>query len=177
MTMKQFSPEVIPMNTGIQQSQSAVLGNQMSIFVADELLPMMLSLWPAGGKLLDSNITGNALAYGLMLRGLPVGVVRETLISLAASDPDRAYAPKPQELRKLCLSQLAPAPEKHTGFIVSMSALEMQVCVMCLSGKVAKTLSAVDSAIASLSAGVIAKGGVVDGKRGFSPLQSIIQNG
>ena len=40
---------------------------RMSVFLAEELLPLMAGLWPASSNQLDSNARGVALAWGSCL--------------------------------------------------------------------------------------------------------------
>lgn len=168
------SSSVTTLNAGPLQAIDDPLSPKVSTFIADELFPMMISFWPASSKSLDANILGSARAYGLMLRGLSPPVVREEVVRLSEREPERVFAPTPQELRKLCLERTKPEA-KPVKLIVSMASLEMQICTKCLSGLTAKTQQAVDAELSAMIEAVYAKGGVVSGERGFVPLKSLIQ--
>lgn len=168
------SSSVTTLNAGPLQAIDDPLSPKVSTFIADELFPMMISFWPASSKSLDANILGSARAYGLMLRGLSPPVVREEVVRLSEREPERVFAPTPQELRKLCLERTKPEA-KPVKLIVSMASLEMQICTKCLSGQIEKTQQAVDAELSAMIELVYAKGGVVSGERGFVPLKSLIQ--
>ena len=168
------SSSVTTLNAGPLQAIDDPLSPKVSTFIADELFPMMISFWPASSKSLDANILGSARAYGLMLRGLSPPVVREEVVRLSEREPERVFAPTPQELRKLCLERTKPEA-KPVKLIVSMSSLEMQVCTKCLNGQIEKTQQAVDAELSAMIESVYAIGGEVVGSRGFAPLKSIIQ--
>ena len=168
------SSSVTTLNAGPLQAIDDPLSPKVSTFIADELFPMMISFWPASSKSLDANILGSARAYGLMLRGLSPPVVREEVVRLSEREPERVFAPTPQELRKLCLERTKPEA-KPVKFIASMSSLEMQVCTKCLNGQIEKTQQAVDAELNAMIESVYAKGGEVVGSRGFAPLKSIIR--
>lgn len=156
------SSSVTTLNAGPLQAIDDPLSPKVSTFIADELFPMMISFWPASSKSLDANILGSARAYGLMLRGLSPPVVREEVVRLSEREPERVFAPTPQELRKLCLERTKPEA-KPVKLIVSMASLEMQICTKCLSGQIEKTQQAVDSELNAMIESVYAKGGEVVG--------------
>ena len=168
------SSNVTTLNAGPLQAIDDPLSPKVSTFIADELFPMMISFWPASSKSLDANILGSARAYGLMLRGLSPPVVREEVVRLAEREPERVFAPTPQELRKLCLERTKPEA-KPVKLIVSMASIEMQICAKCLNGQIEKTQQAVDAELSAMIESVYAKGGEVVGSRGFAPLKSLIQ--
>ena len=165
--------DVIPIAKGIAQ-QSNQVSDRMAVFIADELIPLMAGFWHKSANQLNSNLRGNALAFGAMLKGLSANEIRDAILFLADKEPDREFAPLPQDLKKICLSRREPAVEKKT-FIASMSSLEMQVCTKCLSGQIEKTQQAVDAELSAMIEAVYAKGGIVSGDRGFAPLKSLIQ--
>ena len=167
------SSNVTTLNAGPLQAIDDPLSPKVSTFIADELFPMMISFWPASSKSLDANILGSARAYGLMLRGLSPPVVREEVVRLSEREPERVFAPTPQELRKLCLERTKPEA-KPVKLIVSMASLEMQICAKCLNGQIAKTQKAVGAELNAMIESVYANGGEVVGSRGFAPLKSII---
>ncbi len=146
-----------------------------TLFIANEMIPMMASLFIKSANQLNSNIAGHAIAYRAMLRGIQAGLILDLLVELAEREPDR-FAPTPQELKRLCLKNSAEAmPSVDRKFIASMSSLEMQICTKCLSGLIAKTQQAVDAELNAMIESVYAKGGEVVGSRGFAPLKSIIR--
>lgn len=167
------SSSVTTLNAGPLQAIDDPLSPKVSTFIADELFPMMISFWPASSKSLDANILGSARAYGLMLRGLSPPVVREEVVRLSEREPERVFAPTPQELRKLCLERTKPEA-KPVKLIVSMASLEMQICAKCLSGQIEKTQQAVDAELSAMIEAVYARGGEISGNSGFAPLKSII---
>ncbi len=75
---------------------------RMSVFLAEELLPMMAGLWPASANQLDSNARGVALAWGSMLRGFNAQQIREAVLQLG-EDADRQFAPRPAEVLAVIL--------------------------------------------------------------------------
>lgn len=116
------SSEVIPM----RQSQPA--GQQqpdrMALFLANELFPLMAGLWPASASQLDVNARGAAVAWGTMLRGLSVSLVREVVASMA-EDVERQFAPRPAEVRAVALQRQPAEAVAPAGACVSIRACEM----------------------------------------------------
>jgi hypothetical protein len=98
----------------------------MSVFLAEELLPLMAGLWPASANQLDGNARGVALAWGSLLRGFNAQQIRETILQLG-EDADRQYAPRPAEVRAAIL-QRNPVPRATpaAGGQVSYRACEME---------------------------------------------------
>ena len=74
------------------------LSVNMSVFLADELLPLMAGSWPASANQLDANARGVALAWGGVLRGFTPAQIREVVQDMAA-DVERQFAPRPAEVR------------------------------------------------------------------------------
>ena len=166
--------DVIPINSTLQTQNDLVISDRMTKFLAEELIPLMAGLWHKSANQLNSNLRGNAMAYGVMLKGFSANEIREAVTLLTDKEPDREFAPLPQELKRLCVA--ATEPEiKPVKFIASMSSLEMQVCTKCLSGQIEKTQQAVDAELSAMIESVYAKGGEVVGSRGFAPLKSIIR--
>ncbi len=150
-------------------------GDNGTLFIANEMIPMMASLFIKSANQLNANLAGHAIAYRAMLRGIQAGLILDVLIELAGREPDR-FAPTPQELKRMCLEKTgAVKPRAQRAFIASMASLEMQVCVKCLNGEIDKTQQAVDAEINKLIELVHGKGGEVSGDRGFPPLTSLIQ--
>ena len=98
---------------------------RMSVFLAEELLPLMAGIWPASANQLDSNARGVALAWGSMLRGFNAQQIREAVLQLG-EDADRQFAPRPAEVRAAILRN-NPAPRAApVGRQVSIRACEME---------------------------------------------------
>lgn len=97
---------------------------RMSVFLAEELLPMMAGLWPASANQLDSNARGVALAWGSMLRGFNAQQIREAVLQLG-EDVERQFAPRPAEVRAAILQRSAASRATPAGCQVSMRACEM----------------------------------------------------
>lgn len=166
---------VAPLSSTLQAQSDLVISDRMTKFLAEELIPLMAGLWHKSANQLNSNLRGNAMAYGVMLRGFSANAIREAVTLLTDKEPDREFAPLPQELKRLCVA--ATEPEiKPVRFIASMSSLEMQVCAKCFDGRITKSGSAIESELAKMISDVESNGGTVEGKRGFSPLTSIINS-
>ena len=97
----------------------------MSMFLADELLPLMAGCWPASANQLDGNARGVAMAWGVQLRGFTAQQIREAVLELA-EDAGRQFAPRPAEV-KAAILQRNPVPDSApVGRQVSLRACEMQ---------------------------------------------------
>ncbi len=99
------------MTTALRSSETTALSApgealqvsaRMSVFLAEELLPLMAGLWPASANQLDSNARGVALAWGSMLRGFNAQQIREAVLQLG-EDVERQFAPRPAEVRAAIL--------------------------------------------------------------------------
>ncbi|MGT4674967.1 hypothetical protein ACO2CR_13310 [Aeromonas caviae] len=97
---------------------------RMSVFLAEELLPLMAGLWPASANQLDSNARGVALAWGSMLRGFNAQQIREAVLQLG-EDVERQFAPRPAEVRAAILQRSPASRATPAGCQVSMRACEM----------------------------------------------------
>ena len=128
--------EVIPMSTAIQARNDHPVSDAAALFISNELLPMMTGFWPKSVNQINSNLTGNGIAYGLMLKGFSARQIREVVISLAENEPSREYAPEPQLLKRLCI-QVFHKPEGSQMPEVSIRALELQAQVKALRGDIA----------------------------------------
>ena len=173
MTITSHSDAIL-MGSALQSRSDQVVSDRMTKFLAEELIPLMAGLWHKSASQLNSNLRGNAMAYGVMLKGFSANEIRDAVMSLADKESDREFAPLPQELKRLCVAATYPET-KPVKFIASMSSLEMQVCTKCLSGQIEKTQQAVDAELSAMIESVYAKGGEVVGSRGFAPLKSIIR--
>ena len=173
MTITSHSDAIL-IGSALQSRSDQVVSDRMTKFLAEELIPLMAGLWHKSASQLNSNLRGNAMAYGVMLKGFSANEIRDAVMSLADKESDREFAPLPQELKRLCVAATYPET-KPVKFIASMSSLEMQVCTKCLSGQIEKTQQAVDAELNAMIESVYAKGGEVVGSRGFAPLKSIIR--
>jgi hypothetical protein len=95
----------------------------IALFLANELFPMMTAFWPASANQLDSNASNTAQAWALMLRGFPVGKVREAVLQLA-EDVDRQFAPRPAEVKEVLLTMMKGG-EKVAACSISVRACEV----------------------------------------------------
>jgi len=128
--------EVIPMSTAIQARNDHPVSDAAALFISNELLPMMTGFWPKSANQINSNLTGNGIAYGLMLKGFSARQIREVVIALAEREPSRDFAPEPQLLKRLCMQAL----NKQEGTSmpeISIRALELQAQVKALRGEIA----------------------------------------
>ncbi len=98
---------------------------RMSVFLAEELLPLMAGLWPASANQLDSNARGVALAWGSMLRGFNAQQIREAVLQLG-EDADRQFAPRPSEVRVAILRNNPVPRAEPGGRQVSLRVCEME---------------------------------------------------
>ncbi|RQM63332.1 hypothetical protein [Aeromonas hydrophila] len=98
---------------------------RMSVFLAEELLPMMAGLWPASANQLDSNARGVALAWGSMLRGFNAQQIREAVLQLG-EDVERQFAPRPAEVRAAILRNNPVPRAAPVGRQVSLRVCEME---------------------------------------------------
>ena len=122
------------MTTALRSNETTALGApgdalqvsaRMSVFLAEELLPLMAGLWPASANQLDSNVRGVAMAWGLQLSGLTPDQITEAVLELAG-DTSRQFAPRPAEV-KAAILQRNPVPKcAPAGRQISIRACEMQ---------------------------------------------------
>lgn len=122
------------MTTALRSNQTTALSApgdalqvsaRMSVFLAEELLPLMAGLWPASANQLDGNARGVALAWGSLLRGFNAQQIREAVL-LLGEDADRQYAPRPAEVRAAILRN-NPVPHRApVGRQVSLRVCEME---------------------------------------------------
>ena len=133
------------MTTALRSSETTALGApgdvlqvsaRMSVFLAEELLPLMAGLWPASANQLDSNARGVALAWGSMLRGFNAQQIREAALQLG-EDADRQFAPRPVDVRRVCV-ELAGCDVPVVVPSVSIRALEMQAEALVLRGQLVR---------------------------------------
>lgn len=150
------------MNTAIQVRNENPVSPQLATFIADELLPMLVAFWPKSANQINGNLAGNGLAYGMKLKGFFPRLVRDVVNDLDNREPDREFAPKPQELRQLCIAAANPEPVKEFRPEVSIRSLEMQAQVMALNGFISD--SEVAGEVETLKASYEAKGFEVTGR-------------
>lgn len=122
------------MTTALRSNETMALGTpgdalqvsaRMSVFLAEELLPLMAGLWPASANQLDGNARGVALAWGSLLRGFNAQQIREAVLQLG-EDADRQFAPRPAEVRAAILQQNPVHRSAPAGCRVSIRACEME---------------------------------------------------
>ncbi|MGX5835095.1 hypothetical protein ACWIJ6_13305 [Aeromonas piscicola] len=122
------------MTTALRSSQTTALSApgdalqvsaSMSVFLAEELLPLMAGIWPASANQLDSNARGVALAWGSLLRGFNAQQIREAVLQLG-EDADRQYAPRPAEVRAAILRNNPVPRAAPVGRQVSLRVCEME---------------------------------------------------
>ncbi|HGY1013639.1 TPA: hypothetical protein ACNUUK_001919 [Aeromonas salmonicida subsp. smithia] len=122
------------MTTALRSNQTTALSTpgdvlqvsaRMSVFLAEELLPLMAGLWPASSNQLDSNARGVALAWGSLLKGFNAQQIREAVLQLG-EDADRQYAPRPAEVRAAILRNNPVPRSVPMGRRVSLRVCEME---------------------------------------------------
>ena len=122
------------MTTALRSNETTALGTpgdalqvsaRMSVFLAEELLPLMAGLWPASANQLDSNARGVALAWGSMLRGFNAQQIREAVLQLG-EDVERQFAPRPAEVRAAILRNNPVPRAAPVGRQVSLRVCEME---------------------------------------------------
>lgn len=122
------------MTTALRSNETTVLSAsgdvlqvsaRMSVFLAEELLPLMAGLWPASANQLDSNARGVAMAWGSMLRGFNAQQIREAVLQLG-EDVERQFAPRPAEVRAAILRNNPVPRAAPVGRQVSLRVCEME---------------------------------------------------
>ena len=125
----------LPSNvTSLPVNQASLqVSTGMSMFLADELLPLMAGSWPASANQLDANARGVALAWGGVLRGFTPAQIREVVQDMAA-DVERQFAPRPAEVRAEILRRqpATAAPAREPRLVISIRACEMEATVIVL---------------------------------------------
>lgn len=98
------------MTTALRSNQTTALSApgdalqvsaRMSVFLAEELLPLMAGLWPASANQLDSNARGVALAWEVCSGASTPADPRGG--AAAWEDADWQFAPRPAEVRGVIL--------------------------------------------------------------------------
>ncbi|WP_368170229.1 hypothetical protein [Aeromonas sp. R4-3] len=97
---------------------------RMSVFLAEELLPLMAGLWPASANQLDSNARGVALAWGSVLKGFNAQQIREAVLQLG-EDAERQFAPRPAEVRAVIVKVAPATTVAQGGPCISIRACEV----------------------------------------------------
>ncbi|MDX7877652.1 hypothetical protein [Aeromonas veronii] len=165
MTITQSS-EVAVLHRGALQAEH-VAADPLTLFLANELFPMMIAYWPASANQLDSNATGTAKAWALTIKGFPVGLVREAVLKLA-DDADRQFAPRPAEVKALMTSMMQAAqptePTEPTGQTISIRACEMIAEVRVLKRERTAGSNQVAAELASLQNELRLRGVTVTGR-------------
>ncbi|SIR16676.1 hypothetical protein [Aeromonas hydrophila] len=157
------SSDVVVLHQGsLQQDQRAA--DPLTLFLANELFPMMLAFWPASANQLDSNAAGTAKAWALTIKGFPVGLVREAVLQLA-DEVDRQFAPRPAEVKALMASMIQAAqPTAPTGQTISIRACEMIAEVRVLNRERTAGSNQVAAELASLQNELRQRGVTVTGR-------------
>ncbi|MGE6263827.1 hypothetical protein [Aeromonas media] len=128
------------MTTALRSSETTALSApgealqvsaRMSVFLAEELLPLMAGLWPASANQLDSNARGVALAWGSMLRGFNAQQIREAVLQLG-EDADRQYAPRPAEVRAVIVKGCAEPKSR----VAAKPQISIRACEMMAEARV-----------------------------------------
>lgn len=139
------------------------LSAHMSVFLADELLPLMAGLWPASANQLDGNVRGVAMAWGLQLSGLTADQITEAVLELAG-DTSRQFAPRPAEV-KAAILQRNPVPKcAPVGRQISIRACEMQAEAMVYVRDRQVTDEAVQAELQQLLAELRSEGVTITGR-------------
>ncbi|HEG4445808.1 TPA: hypothetical protein SD616_001025 [Aeromonas hydrophila] len=121
MTTALRSDEATALSASVDALQVSA---RMSVFLAEELLPLMAGLWPASANQLDSNARGVALAWGSMLRGFNAHQIREAVLQLG-EDAERQFAPRPAEVRAVIVEATPAATVAQSGPCISLRACEV----------------------------------------------------
>ncbi len=136
----------------------------MTMFLAEELLPLMAGLWPASANQLDGNARGVAMAWGLQLSGLTADQITDAVMELA-SDTKRQFAPRPAEVKEAILAQVkASQPVAPTGQTISIRACEMIAEVRVFKREHSASADLVAAELASLLAELRQRGVTVTGR-------------
>ncbi|MFM5044091.1 hypothetical protein [Aeromonas veronii] len=136
----------------------------MTMFLAEELLPLMAGLWPASANQLDGNVRGVAMAWGLQLSGFTADQITDAVMTLA-SDTGRQFAPRPAEVKAAITASLAAAqPVAPSGQTISIRACEMIAEVRVLKREGAAPAEQVAAELASLQTSLRQRGVTVTGR-------------
>ncbi|MGL6378239.1 hypothetical protein [Aeromonas hydrophila] len=136
----------------------------MTMFLADELLPLMAGLWPASANQLDGNVRGVAMAWGLQLSGFTADQITDAVMELA-SETNRQFAPRPAEVKAAIMASLVAAqPVAPTGQTISIRACEMIAEVRVLKRSGAAPAELVAAELASLQESLRLRGVTVTGR-------------
>lgn len=136
----------------------------MTMFLAEELLPLMAGLWPASANQLDGNARGVAMAWGLQLSGLTADQITDAVMELA-SDTKRQFAPRPAEVKEAILAQVKVSqPVAPTGQTISIRACEMIAEVRVFKREHSASADLVAAELASLLAELRQRGVTVTGR-------------
>lgn len=157
---------ILPCNpAGLPTTQDPLqVSTGMTMFLADELLPLMAGLWPASANQLDCNVRGVAAAWGLQLRGMTAEQISEAVLMLA-NDTTRQFAPRPAEVKAAALAMLAPVQSAAPiGQTISVRACEMiaEARVFMRSGAV--RLDELQGEIAAVMGEMRQRGAVISGR-------------
>lgn len=136
----------------------------MTMFLAEELLPLMAGLWPASANQLDGNARGVAMAWGLQLRGLTAEQITDAALELAG-DAKRQFAPRPAEVKEAVLARVrAGEPVAQTGQVISIRACEMIAEVRVLERGATASAELVAAEMGALQAELRRRGVAITGR-------------
>lgn len=65
--------------------------------------PLMAGYWPKSSNQLNSNLRGNAMAYGVMLKGFSANAIREAITDLADKNHDHWFCSTSAGIEKIML--------------------------------------------------------------------------
>ncbi|WP_324047019.1 hypothetical protein [Aeromonas caviae] len=136
---------------------------RMSVFLAEELLPLMAGLWPASANQLDSNARGVALAWGSMLRGFNAQQIREAVL-LLGEDVERQFAPRPAEVRAVIVKSAPADTVAQSVPSISIRACEVIAEARVFQRELAVPADAVARELQQVLVEKVHQGAVVTGK-------------
>ncbi|MDM5140436.1 hypothetical protein ACFU5E_11965 [Aeromonas bestiarum] len=160
------------MTTALRSNQTTALSApgdilqvsaRMSVFLAEELLPLMAGLWPASANQLDGNARGVALAWGSLLKGFNAQQIREAVLQLG-EDADRQFAPRPAEVRAVIVKAAPAATVSQSGLCISIRACEVIAEVRVFQRERGVPADAVARELQQVLAEKVHQGAVVTGR-------------
>ncbi|WP_368188768.1 hypothetical protein [Aeromonas sp. R7-3] len=143
---------------------------RMSVFLAEELLPLMAGLWPASANQLDSNTRGVALAWGSLLRGFNAQQIREAVLQLG-EDADRQFAPRPAEVRAVIFKTVPADTVSQSSPSISIRACEVIAEARVFQREHSVPADAVTRELEQILAEKYQQGVEVTGRRLMGPLR------
>lgn len=141
---------------------------RMSVFLAEELLPLMAGLWAASSNQLDGNARGVARAWGNLLRGFNAQQIREAVL-LLGEEADWQFALRPAEVRATILQRSQASRATPAGCRVLMRVCEMEAEVRVFLLKHSVSADAVVKELQQVLAEKSCHGVTVTGRGGLRP--------